>query len=274
MTCIYVEKALEMPLMEYDGRLITFGGRLDRIELDATDDGTIYFRDFKSNRSPTSYDELSGDVQFLGYGALIAANLPDLVPSMRYPARIVGIMEQLKFEPLQVEITPEDIEMFRAWATAVANKILSDDEAKPKLNRWCPGCTMKWDCAAWQGLPGEGATLLDRLHRVSTLDDRARLMHEAEPIITKLQKFVDEVKEEIRLAPGTYDGVEYSIADRWANVVNLPALHELMGADFYNVVNPVQKRIDDYAKRHPEKQHEIEGTRSRVVAGEKLKRSK
>jgi len=273
ITTVYVEKALEMPLMEWNGKPYGFGGIVDLIGLDANDESTVYFVDYKTNRSPTSQDELDADVQFTGYGKLIWENLGTLFPGL-HPTRVVGVMEALKFETLFREITARDREVFTAWATAVANRILEDKKGKPRLNRWCGHCPDRWECPAWLAIPGEGQTLMDKMAGASTLLDRVKVKHEIEEILNQLNNAVDSVKEELLESPGEYDGFVYSVDDKWVTKTDLLKMHDILGARFYEYVNERKTALDGYAKEHPELKADIEATRTRVVAGVKLGKKK
>ena len=274
LTCVYVEKSLKMPLMEWNGKPYTFGGRLDWIGLDPTDDNTIWYCDYKSNRSPMSQVELEADVQFTGYSALIRANITDLFPGMSSDVRIVGILEQLKFNTMYVEKTDEEIDVFIAWAVAVANRILEDKKGKPRLNRWCGNCTDRWECPAWKGLPGEGETLLDRMAGASTLLERVEIKHRIEKIRSSLDKAVDAVKEELIQSPGEYDGINYEVADKWQTVTDMVKLHEALGVGFYGVVKVVQYLLDSYAKKNPRAKPDIKAAQERQISGVKLAKKK
>lgn len=273
LTCLHVEKRLDMPLMEWNGKPYRFGGIVDWIGVDPSDENTLYICDYKTNRSPTSRADLEKDVQMTGYAKLAVENIGTIAPGMDVQ-RVVVMMEQLKFETLFAEKTEEDLETFTAWASAVANRILEDKKGHPKLNRWCGHCPDRWECPEWIKLPGEGATLMDRLAGASTLEDRVKLIHQVAAIRNKLDQMVDSVREELIQSPGEYDGMAYELAEKWETDTDLIQLHAALGPRFYDYVKVRAMDLKQYVKANPEEAGKIEACQRSIVNGVRLAKHK
>jgi len=271
LSMLCVEKELEMPLMEYKGEVYTFGGRIDWIGLNPEEPSVLYFVDYKSNRSPTSQNSLDLDLQMAAYGALIQANLSELILDME-PSKIMGILEQLKFNTLYTEITDERIEMFKSWASAMVRAIIDDEECKPVLNSWCGSCFRRFDCEEFKSLPDKGLELIASYSVNSTsLAERVGMMEKAKEVKRGLDNIIKAVKEElITIGGGVYDGFEYSPVTGWKKEYNLPALHDVLGVDFYNVIGVVEKDLSQYERRNLEKKSQIESLRQKVPGSLRL----
>lgn len=274
LSTLAVEQTLGMPLMEYNGEKYFYQGTLDWIGLNPEDPTLLYYADYKTNRAPISQEDLDNDIQFCGYAALLRHNLDKIYPEAPKDVKIVGILEQLKYYTLYVEKNDEQLEMFKSWAEAVARAIIDDRKGKPVLNLRCNSCPIRFDCQEFLSLPKKGITLIDSFSKTTSLEERVKLMVEAEGVRRGLNSLIDSVKDELMERPGVYDGREYSIVSRWGKEYNLPELHGVMGAAFYSVVKVIEKRLEEYLNRNLGKLTEVEALRRKQVIGQSIKSRK
>jgi hypothetical protein len=277
LSMIAVEKDLSTYLVTINGKKYRFRGRLDWIGFNTEETNTLYFADYKTNRSPTSQAELDRNIQMAGYGMLLKENLDLIAPGMfdKETVKIVGILEQLKWNTLYTHIDQGRMDLFVSWARAITKAILSDDEAKPRLNKYCGHCPLKFDCEVFTDLSTDGKTLIDAYTSTRSLSERVELMQKAQTIKSGLESIVKEVREELlNNGGGIFGDIEYFISQKWEKTYDLVALHKALGLDFYSIIKVVEKTLDAYGKKNLDKVNDIEASRDKVPTKSTLKQKR
>lgn len=260
-----VEQELTMPLYD-DPEFgpIRYGGILDVIAVDggAFDEPipTLYLQDYKTDRGVPTRRQVENWPQGKGYALLLRANAGLWFPDAER-VKIVGIYDAVKRYPITLEYTDSQLDEFQSWAIAVSRLILRDETAEPKLNPGCTWCPVRQDCPAWNGLPGDAETLLDRLSK-GKLEFRFKQMDAARTMITRLEKMVADTKaaviEKIKAEGPWTVGVDTWVVKRGnrREIVDMKRVHEIMGDDFYLVaavgLGVLDKWLDDHREVNPE----------------------
>ncbi len=273
------EVELTAPLLDAgdDHPAIQLAGILDRVAIHPRDPHILIVEDYKTNRFPPSRTDLDQWVQGKTYGAVARHHAAKW--GIEEPVRIIGRYHALKWQPLEVDLTDDDLDVFVAWARSVAMAILNDDEGAPRLNPGCGWCPVKSTCPAFRNLPGRGSeTLLDRIDR-APLDERARLLPHIKDAIRALEagkeSTEEAIKEKVRHSgpfdPG--DGFEFTLQSATRRVVTDPELlHGIMGDDYY-VAKPRLGDLDEWKKKHPDQAAAIDFLIEAEPAGTRLKRT-
>lgn len=259
---------------------VYYTGFLDTIGIDLNVPDVLHFSDYKSNRHPPHFEDLLGDVQLRGYHALVAANYEKWTP--RRP-KIVSHLDVIKFRDIEVAYSDAEIEQWHSWVVAVVRKILRDEEAEPILNPGCGYCFVRDSCPAFNALPAlaeklqeEGSALQDPAQRLEWRD-RA---HKIKGLLEKAVKSIDdEFKDKASRSPeGIFvvGGEQYTREPKYAKVVNLAQLHDLLGEDFYRAVSASEASIDRAIKhREPSERSTIKNAAiRREVTGTQITRTK
>jgi hypothetical protein len=265
LATVAVEQHLTMPLMEIDGVEYLMGGYIDRIAIDTDDPRTVYVVDYKTDRTPPGQAKIDANNQMTHYAAIVRGNLDKYLPGVDpEQARIVIVYDAIKWYPVYSERPHWQMDDYVDWCKAMTRRIVADQEAKPVLNPACSWCPAKYDCPAFQALPGEGETLADRMSKTSNLEQRVLMMQQAEMTIRALKGMVDEVVSEVKAeAPLEVNGVRYEMVDDFATDWDLATLYEVLGEKFFDVVSVTGYKVKDVLHRYPELQGQVDACMSR-----------
>lgn len=231
---------------------VRWRGIIDWIGVDMDDPHTIHVVDYKTNRFPPSLPDVEADVQLKSYAWLVMENA-DRFGISRDRVRVVVHLDAIKFREVEVEYAREDIEDWQDWAIAVCRAILRDEDAEPRINPGCDYCPVRFDCPAFDALPGTARELADRLAGIEDPERRLEWRDAANRVRLLLEKqvkeidraFADRAMEDGALTVGSS---EWVVEQVWSDKWDLPTLHEAMGDAFYRVVNPVKTRIKAVTK--------------------------
>ncbi len=255
-----VEEKLSAPLFD-DPKLgeVTVGGIIDVLAVDSEMDDPVpnlYFVDYKTVRGAPSRKEVEDWLQGWFYAWLSRANAHRWFPEAKR-VNIIGVYDAIKRYAIQVEYSDERLDAFETWMVAVAKKILRDDKAEPKLNPGCTWCPVRGDCPEWNGMPGDGTTLLDRLTK-GKLEFRLGQFDDTKKLISKLKKLIDDTKvvaiEKIRKEGAlTIGGMVWELKQgKRREITEIKILHELMGDAFYAASSVRLGDVDDWLEEHRE----------------------
>lgn len=255
---IAVEQDLATDLYEDpEYGLIRYGGRLDVVAIQDDDEDvpTLAVIDYKTDRGVPTRKFVEGWAQGIGYGMILYDHRAEFVP-WADDVRIVGVYDAIKRYPMWIEYSRERIEMFRAWASAMASIILRDTTAEPVLNPGCSLCPIRDDCPAWQSLPGQGQGLLERLSKGS-LEKKVAHLDEATTMQSRLDLWMKDVKqaliEHIRVAGPLQAGqFEWYLDQGELREADVHRLAQLMGDQFPNVAKVTLGEFDKWVEDHPE----------------------
>ena len=264
MHTVAVEQHLTAPLYEdEDFGPIAYGGIIDHIGVqeDVDVNPVLWVTDYKTDRSPPSYTKLGRWRQGPGYAWLVRSHADRYLPGVD-GVRVNGLYEAVKWYTLPIEYSNEDLDVWQEWAISIARAILRDDKGREKLNPRCTWCPIKADCKAWNQLPGDGETLLARLHE-KPLIERVGALPDLKVLISRLKKEQEETEEALREAI-TAEGPLTIGEDQWllkAAQRKDPRpreLHQIMGDDFYDVISVRIGDTEKWAKKHLERAPDVE----------------
>lgn len=123
---------------------IPVSGTIDRI--DRLNEDTIMIVDYKTNQMPYTQDELKGSVQFKLY-TLALQNLKDIVGDFKH---VTCVYEMLRTGQKQyVTYDVEELNLFKDWMKVIWTKMLSGQDRKPKINKYCGFCLKRHKCQAY-----------------------------------------------------------------------------------------------------------------------------
>lgn len=231
---------------------VRYRGFIDWIGLDMDDPHTLHVVDYKSMRQPPSLSAVEGDVQLKSY-AWLATECADRFGIAKDRVRVVVHLDAIKFREVVVEYSREEIEDWRDWAVAVCRTILRDEEADPRINAGCDWCPVRFDCPAYDALPGTAEDLAKQLTGMDDPEKRLAWRDAANSVRLLLEKQVKEIDKAFQqqaMTEGTLQvgDSEWVIEQQWSDRWDLPALHAAMGDAFYRVVNPVKTRVKAVTK--------------------------
>jgi hypothetical protein len=193
-----VEERFEIPLADevdvFDGVAddVTLVGVIDRLNVhDLMDEETgeveedVLVLDYKSTQEFITTRDAHESVQLSAYA---------LAASLRYPdaARIrCGLVLLRSATLILTTRTAEQLEDFRRYARAMARRIESDTEWKPRLNAHCIYCDARRDCPAYAAvLAGDTYVVCE------DPDDLDGVAQERQEIATRL-KILNKRKDEL-----------------------------------------------------------------------------
>ena len=251
----------------------------DAVLIDPSEPAFVGFVDYKTNRAPVSRAQAMQDSQFIGLAWVISRRAGTWL-EVANPT-VVGYLEAIKFN-YTLELAFEDwrLEQFEAWATAIARRILRDEDARPVLNAGCSWCGIRWSCPAWKKLPGKGQTLMARQHLART-DLEGALAWRAEAAETGRNldagiKDVDALVAEKAHVEGPFraNGHVFAEVEDWRDEFDAEELAKVLGSAFPSIVAVGKTKLDQFVRNHPEFGPAVEACRRPYLAGSKLSKKK
>lgn len=250
---------------------------IDWVGVDLDDPRTLHGVDYKTNQFPPSVEQVAGDVQLKGYAwTLKQCSEKFGIPTNR--VRVVMHLDAIKWREIEAFYSDADLEDWHDWAVAVCRTILRDDTAKPIVNPGCSECPIRSDCPAFQALPDKAVAMAHGIRDIPDAAQRLAWRDAANSVRLLLEKEVAAIDAEFKavaLHRGSYavGSTVYESAQEWKDSWDLPRLHSVLGDDFYKVVNPVKKRIQELAKTFTDgRELEVERCLSRQPGSLKVTR--
>lgn len=143
---------------------IPVSGTIDRI--DRINEDTIMIVDYKTNQMPYTLDELKGSVQFKLY-TLALQNLKDQIGDFKH---VTCVYEMLRTGQRQyITYDKEELDLFTDWIKVIWAKMLSGQDRKPKINKYCGFCLKRHKCQAYVELVESNTTTI--LHEDVNIDE-------------------------------------------------------------------------------------------------------
>lgn len=142
---VAVEGEFRVPLLTWEGRIIYFRFKVDRLYQSLTDDGLFISIDYKTSRWPRSEEEVHSDVQQWAYNW----GLHEVFPEIR---RLSQVYDQLRYGAIPTGKSDAQRAQVREWLVRQVTAILKDDDRgaddllQPKLNDWCAYCPIAESC--------------------------------------------------------------------------------------------------------------------------------
>lgn len=221
---------------------VWFGGRLDWLGIDVTAPQVLHLVDYKTNRFPPSRDSVKNDVQLIGYDWLVRQNwsriMGDGAPN------VVVHLDAIKWYDVEDVHSLEQLEEWRDWASAIARRILRDEEGRPQLNPGCSWCPVKLDCPEFGKLPELGKSLdAKRAQASQSLEQLVAWQDEAKETRKALDAGIEEVNRAVESEAHALGGQlrvgdsVFEVKERGVNVCDNRRAHEILGDSFYDVAN-------------------------------------
>lgn len=140
------EGEIRVPLMERDGKLIYFRGKIDRLYRFRANPSVWLHKDFKSSAWRKTWKEVQEDPQMWVYNWALHEYYPEI-------GRLLQQYDQLNYGIEPTEKTPEKRIEIATWLRRQVTAILNDEDfdprdglLQPKFNEWCPWCSCMEDC--------------------------------------------------------------------------------------------------------------------------------
>jgi putative RecB family exonuclease len=135
---VWLEKRVNIPISDEEGRSISFAGILDR--LDSFEEGRYEIHDYKTSSSLPSQQELEMDRQLSLYQLAVEAAYPD--------AREVDLVwHYLVFDrELRLHREREDLEGVAAYAARLAREIEESEDFPARESMLCEWCEYQEHC--------------------------------------------------------------------------------------------------------------------------------
>ena len=218
---------------------VTFRAILDWVGVDPEEPNVIHVRDYKSNRSPISFDDLRGDIQTRGQAWMSRAVSARWSKASK--VRIVSHLDLVKFRDYVIEYTDAELDAWAIWAEARVRTILRDEEAKPLLNTHCPSCPVRDTCPALLAAPFK-AERLAKGPSLEGLEEGMKWRTSANQMRLLLDKAVKAwdvtfKRDVARAGVLEVGGKRYTMAPAERNEVDVFAMARLLGDDFPKVAS-------------------------------------
>lgn len=256
---------------------VYFGGRLDWLGVDLENPSVLHLVDYKTNQFPPSLKDVQGDIQLMSYDWLVRQNWAEL--GMIGEPTVVSHLDAVRWREIEHVFDKQELDEWQEWASAIARKLLRDKDGKEELNAYCGWCPIKLDCKAFQKLPGEGESMLERRTKLS-LDELVTWRDDAAAAVKVLKSGIDEVDEMLKvratqISPLVVGDSTWTYEPRMQNELDKEALLELIGSDdFVRLAGFSKSGLDAFARSKPELKEEIKKVWSREPNGMTVARKK
>lgn len=254
-------------------------GIIDWLGIDTEQPGVMHVVDYKTNRQPPRVEDVQGDVQLKCYDFLVRQNWPRWGLGSR--PQVVVHLDAIKWRDVEVRYPEAEIEAWQSWATAIARRILRDEDGEAILNPYCGWCPVRNDCPSWLGMPDTAKALLEkRPADDASLKERYAWRVVANAMRLLLEKSVEQIDDAIKhkaLTEGllVIGDQKWERAEDWGNEIDMVALHRALGSRFYEIVTTSVKKIEAaVSDAEPHVMAAVQSAISRVPKGTKVKQSK
>jgi hypothetical protein len=139
------EGEVRVPLMERDGRMIYFRGKIDRLYQFTANPAVLLHIDYKSSQHRKTEKEVHEDLQLWAYNWAIHEYFPEC-------GRLIQRYDQLNFGYETTEKSAAQREEIGEWLRRQVTAIMNDEEfgaddlLLPRFNDWCPWCPIMESC--------------------------------------------------------------------------------------------------------------------------------
>jgi hypothetical protein len=281
------EGEIRVPLMERDGRMIYFRGKIDRLYRFRANPGIWLHKDFKSSAWRRSKKEVDQDPQMWAYNWALHEYFPEI-------ERLIQQYDQLNYGIETTEKSAAKRDEIAKWLRRQVTAILNDEDydprdglLKPKFNEWCPWCPIMEDCKVIPQLTDYAQRRIALLspHVVSV----AKLNLDATGIETYVKQldnvgtakktldvYEKNVKGLLRHLPDSERKLlGWKLSPRSSDVWDDEAqrrVHEILGDDYYRLVSFTKSQLNSLFDDDP-RAAEIRSLSRKEGAGEQMRRS-
>lgn len=280
------EDELRVPLMEREGRIIYFRGKIDRLYNFKANAGLFLHKDYKSSAWRKTEAEVHEDLQLWSYNWALFEFLPQI-------ERLMQRYDQLNYGEVSTEKSDAQRRWIAEWLRRQVTAILNDESwdpsdglLEPRFNDWCPWCPIMESCAVIPQLTDFAAQRIALLspHTVQVakvgldatgIETYVKQLDAVGTAKKTLDVYEKRVKELIRALPSSQQQVlGWKVSPRHGNTWDEEALryaHEILGDDFYRVVSLTKKRLDSLFDDDP-RAEQVRALARREETGDQLRR--
>lgn len=256
---------------------VMFGGHIDWLGVDLDDPSVLHLSDYKTNQQPISVEDVKGDIQLMSYDWLVRQNWQRLGLAGR--PQVVVHLDAIRYRDVEWRFQEMELDEWQEWATAIARKILRDDEAKEVLNPYCGWCPIKLECQTYMNLPGEASTMLEA-RTGKALPELVSWMDEAKQAVKILNAGIGEIESDLKTI-AEVNGEVIVGQHRWVSEVaekkelDKTRLREVIGDEaFEALAGFTQKALNEYVRARPELKSAVEACWSKEPSGMTVARKK
>lgn len=282
------EGELRIPLMERGGKVIYFRCKIDRLYSFKANPSVFLHKDFKSSAWRRTEAEVHEDLQLWAYNWAIHERYPEA-------SRLIQRYDQLNYGEETTEKSAAQRQWIAEWLRRQVTAILNDESVskkdgllKPRFNDWCPWCPILESCDVIPQLTDFAQ------QRIALLSPDKVQLAKVGLDATGIQTYVDQldavgtarktldvyeksVKNLIRsLTTSQQEALGWKVSARHGNNWDEPAIrrvHEILGDDFYKLVNITKTRLDSLFDDDP-RADEVRALARREETGDQLRRRK
>jgi hypothetical protein len=267
------ETEVRVPLFQIGGETIYFRAKLDRVYERIDQPGQFIHIDYKSSKWAKTEKEVHEDPQMWAYNMAIFEWWPEC-------ENLLQVYDQLMYGAIPTRKSAQQREEIKRWLKRQVLAILGNDDPEPTFNQWCPYCPLLPDCPepkrtaefaaarlAALAPPEEGSSklVLDPdlmevyVRELPTLSTAKKAIEEFE---NKVKAALKDMREPVRAYHGFRLGKGRG-RDMWTPEA-LRAAHEIMGDEFYALINMTKSRIKEYVGSDKELADELLALATRV----------
>lgn len=231
-------------------------GAIDKcVELDQE---TLLIVDYKTSKTAPTHDQLKEDLQL---------SLYDLVAGILWPqyTRVVLCLDMLRSQPVYTYRTPQQREEFNKYLSVVHKEMcsLTEKEAKPSLNVFCPWCDFKDYCKTYEKACSNSK--YEFLPSSKLTDEELMTEHElvkstAKILDTRKRELAMIIMEKIKREGVDLKGKEHLMYIRQSSRTSYDAREVsklIPREEFASMASLNKKAVDAYCSRHPKVKKEI-----------------
>lgn len=208
------EDDVRVPLFRYNGRLIYFRFKLDRLYERIDAPGTFIHIDYKSSRHAKSAKDVQEDLQLWSYNFGIHEFWPEV-------DNLIQVYDQLRYGQEPTQKSPKQREQIKDWLIKAATAILEDEDfrddglLKPTKNDWCAWCPIMMDCPVVSELSDFSRTtiavLAPRRPKLKKSGEPSKVMEDVPLEAARLDEYL-EVFEDAKAAARILDRFTTEVA--------------------------------------------------------------
>lgn len=268
------EAEVRVPLFQIGGETIYFRAKLDRVYERLDQPGHFIHIDYKSSKWEKTEKEVHEDPQMWAYNMAIFEWWPECLS-------LHQIYDQLMYGAIPTRKSALQREEIKRWLRRQVRAILGNDNPEPTFNDWCPYCPLLPDCPepkrtaefaaarlAALAPPEEGSSKLvldPDLMEVYVRELPA--LKTAKRAIEEFEKKVNAALKDMREPVLAYHGYRLGKGrkrDMWTPE-SLRVAHEIMGDEFYALINLTKTKIKDYLGDDKQRADELLALADRVA---------
>jgi hypothetical protein len=268
------ERELRVPLFEYQGEMIYFRCRIDRLYQRLDNESVFIHRDFKSSKWAKTEADVHSDTQMWSYNWAIYEEWPEV-------ESLTQVYDQLRYGEVPTRKSDAQRAEIKEWLIRQVTAILELEEIEPHFNTWCPWCPLKWECSEIDRLSKFETARIKALtpgddFDLSGIQEVSDKVPEVSTAIKTFKSFEEGVKDLIRKLPADRrEALGWKTTtpnkDTWGRD-ELARLYERLGPeDFFAIVGITKTKVQEYLKDDP-RLEEVLGLATKVPQSPRLSR--